>query len=113
MAVHFSPLRLPQERRDLIHSRTRKYGGRKPAVIADAMVDPSLGTAESVIALRLRSVMCAPLIASGEAFPVRIEVAAAPETPVEDWIPITCKIGSVAALHVRVIERIEGPAHDD
>jgi diguanylate cyclase (GGDEF)-like protein len=38
---------------------------RKPAVIADAMLDPSLGTAESVIALRLRSVMCAPLIASG------------------------------------------------
>ena len=39
---------------------------RKPVVIADAMVDPSVGAAESVIALRLRSVMCVPLIARGE-----------------------------------------------
>lgn len=39
---------------------------RKSAVIADAMIDPNTRTAQSVIALRLRSVMCSPLIARGE-----------------------------------------------
>ena len=40
---------------------------RKPVIIADAMTDPNVSGAQSVIALRLRSVMCVPLIARGEA----------------------------------------------
>lgn len=40
---------------------------RKPVIIADAMTDPNVSAAESVISLRLRSVMCVPLIARGEA----------------------------------------------
>jgi diguanylate cyclase (GGDEF)-like protein len=40
---------------------------RKPVIIADAMTDPNVSAAQSVIALRLRSVMCVPLIARGEA----------------------------------------------
>jgi diguanylate cyclase (GGDEF)-like protein len=40
---------------------------RKPVVIADALTDPNVSTAQSVIALRLRSVMCVPLISRGDA----------------------------------------------
>ncbi|MEW5868027.1 MAG: diguanylate cyclase [Chloroflexota bacterium] len=36
---------------------------RQPRVVADAVIDPSYRDAESVVSLRLRSVMCAPLIA--------------------------------------------------
>lgn len=36
---------------------------RQPLVIADAGIDPTYRDAESVVSLRLRSVMCAPLIA--------------------------------------------------
>jgi diguanylate cyclase (GGDEF)-like protein len=39
--------------------------GRKPKIIADASFDPDYRDAESVISLRLRSVMCIPLISRG------------------------------------------------
>lgn len=38
---------------------------REPLLINDAILDPSLSAAESVRALQLRSVMCAPLLARG------------------------------------------------
>ncbi len=38
----------------------------KPLVIEDAMNSPHFGTQESVIMLRLRSIMCAPMVISGK-----------------------------------------------
>jgi transcriptional regulator with GAF, ATPase, and Fis domain len=37
----------------------------RPLIVSDALTDSQFGTSESVVALRLSSVMCAPLIAQG------------------------------------------------
>jgi len=39
---------------------------RRPLIVSDALTDTSFGKAESVVALNLSSVMCVPLLASGE-----------------------------------------------
>ncbi|MBI3181934.1 MAG: sigma 54-interacting transcriptional regulator [Myxococcales bacterium] len=41
---------------------------QKPLIIADALDDPELGASESVVNLKLLSVMCAPLMHKGELF---------------------------------------------
>ena len=38
----------------------------RPLIVSDALADTHFGTSESVIALKLSSVMCAPLLAQGQ-----------------------------------------------
>jgi hypothetical protein len=38
---------------------------KRPIIVSDALTDTTFGKSESVIALKLSSVMCAPLLESG------------------------------------------------
>ena len=40
---------------------------RRPVIVSDALTDTTFGKSESVIALKLSSVMCVPLLSQGEA----------------------------------------------
>jgi len=44
----------------------RVIESKRPLIVSDALSDTTFGTSESVIALKLSSVMCAPLISQGE-----------------------------------------------
>jgi transcriptional regulator with GAF, ATPase, and Fis domain len=44
----------------------RVIATRRPIIVSDALTDTTFGKSESVLALRLSSVMCAPLLSQGE-----------------------------------------------
>lgn len=57
---------LSREFRGSVGAIERVLATRQPVVLNDAMVDKGLGARDSVIAARLRTLVCLPLLASGE-----------------------------------------------
>jgi signal transduction histidine kinase len=56
-----------QARHQISTSVVKKVvGSGQPLIIRNAVTDPNFGEAESVVVLKLRSIMCAPLISRGE-----------------------------------------------